>query len=452
MSKSNVKPPSPNTHEGGKAKRIKPIYALRRSVLSCLLWEREFYEDGEDIAQRISGLAAEVDAHSLAQLAWEARHQHKLRHVPLLLLSALATHHRDEPKIVRDAIAQTLDRADEPGEFLALHARLSGTDTGNVKSVLSKSIKNGVGRAFRKFDAYQLGKYRGRRSGISLRDILRLTHPKPKDDAQAALWKSVIDDTLPSPDTWEVALSGGADKRETFERLLAERRLGYLALLRNLRNMVEAGVDDAMIRQAIVARNGGAHRVLPFRFIAAARAMPQFESELDEAMLENIDENQTKMLGMTLVLVDVSGSMFNSLSAKSDLTRMDAAASLACIVPCERKRLFTFSNQLVEVPPRQGMAGVDAIVRSQRNLGTHIHEPVAKLNTLPHDRLIVITDEQTFDSPPDPVARQAYMINVASYQHGIGYGAWTHLDGFSENVLRFICEIEFQDKHEEAVA
>src|SRR5262249_37708050 len=153
----------------------------------------------------------------------------------------------------------------------------------------------------------------------------------PRYEAQTALWKQVAERTLASPDTWEVALSAGADKRETFERLLAERKLGYLALLRNLRNMDQAGVDEALVTEAILARRG-AGRVLPFRYVAAARAAPRFERWLDEALMETVLEGPV-FDGRTVVLVDVSGSMDWKLSAKSDLSRMDAAATLASVIP-----------------------------------------------------------------------------------------------------------------------
>ena len=154
--------------------------------------------------------------------------------------------------------------------------------------------------------------------------------------------------------------SGGADKKETFERLLREHKLGYLALLRNLRNMVEAGVGDALIREAIIARRGGAERVLPFRYVAAARACPQMEPALDEALCEAIAGLRPLPGRPPAVLVDISGSMNDPLSAKSDLRRVDAAAALAAIIP-GNVRMFSFSDQVVEVPPRRGMAGIDAI-------------------------------------------------------------------------------------------
>jgi uncharacterized protein with von Willebrand factor type A (vWA) domain len=161
---------------------------------------------------------------------------------------------------------------------------------------------------------------------------------------------------------------------------------------------------------------------------------------LDQALAETILE-QPIMAGRTLVLVDVSGSMDAKLSAKSDLTRLDAAATLAAVIPGD-VRVFTFSNSVVEVPARRGMAGVDAIVRSQLHGGTELGKAVKRMNEIPHQRLIVITDEQSHDRLPDPVAAKAYMINVASARNGVGYGVWTHIDGFSEAVLGYIREHE----------
>jgi 60 kDa SS-A/Ro ribonucleoprotein len=264
--------------------------------------------------------------------------------------------------------------------------------------------------------------------------------PTPTDAEQSALWKRVKDRELVVPDTWEVALSGGADKKATFERLIRERKLGYFALLRNLRNMAEAGVEPSLVSEAILARKGGAHRVLPFRYIAAARAAPQFEPHLDAALRAAIGEMRP-LPGRTIVLVDVSQSMEARLSGKSDMTRMDAAAALAAIVPGDI-RVFTFSNKTVEVPPRRGMAGVDAVVRSQPHGGTYLGAAVERVNAIAHDRLIVVTDEQSHDRLVDPVAPHAYMINVASYKNGVGYGRWTHVDGFSEGILRYIAAVE----------
>lgn len=427
----NIFSPRPGvTHEGAPAAILSAEQKLRRSVLSCLLWESEFYEDGETIADRMSALAAELDPAIVAALAVEARERFNLRHAPLMLLSVLVRT-GSGTSLVSETIERVIQRADEMSEFLAIYWR-------NGRRPLTKQMKRGLARAFAKFDGYQLAKY-DRDGPVKLRDVLFLVHAKPKDEAQAALWKQVADRDLPSPDTWEVALSGGADKRETFERLLAERKLGYLALLRNLRNMDEAQVDEGLVRAAIIARRG-AERVLPFRYVAAARAAPRYEPFLDQALMEAVLAEPV-FEGRTIVLVDVSPSMNVRLSARSDLTRMDAAATLASIVPGD-VRVFSFSNEVVEVPARRGMAGVDAVIRSQPSNGTLLGKAVTHVNRLPHDRLIVITDEQSQDPVPAPKAAKAYMVNVASARNGVGYGDWTRIDGFSESVLRYMREHE----------
>jgi 60 kDa SS-A/Ro ribonucleoprotein len=441
--------PHLQTHEGAPAAQMTIEQSLRRSIMSCLLWESEFYEDGEEIAARIASLAAKAPTSHVAALAAEARGKFHLRHAPLLLASALAkaVSERTDKSIpsfegsrVEGVVYDVIQRADELAEMIAIHAKINGVAPSAVKAKIPAAMKRGLARAFQRFDEYQLAKY-DRAGAVRLRDVMRLAHPKPKDAEQAAMWKRLLAGELATPDTWEVALSGGADKRETFERLIREGNIGYLALLRNLRNMVEAGCELDLVRQAILARKNGAHRVLPFRFVAAARACPRLEPEIDEALLATISSSRP-LPGATIVVVDVSGSMEEKLSAKGDLKRIDAAAALASVINAESLRVFSFSNGVVEVPPRRGMAGVDAVIRSQEHYSTHLGAAVRKVNGIPHDRLIVISDEQSDDAVPDPVAARAYMINVASARNGVGYGRWTHIDGFSENVIRFIAESE----------
>ena len=441
MSALNTRPRNTaRTHEGAPAVPPKNSLAeLRRAVSSCLLWEDQFYESGVAIADRIADLVAgQSNAAAVMALAIEARQQMNLRHAPLWLIAALVRNGaaRAEHGILPGDIAQVIKRADEPGELLAMIWK-------DGKRPIPAVVKKGIAEAFGQFDAYQLAKY-DRASAVRLRDVMRLVHPKPRDDEQAAMWKALLDGTLPSPDTWEVALSGGADKAASFTRLLNEGKLGYLALLRNLRKMAEVGVDADLVKAAIIARKG-ARYVLPFRYIAAARAAPQFEPALDEALCASI-EGMPVMPGKTAVLVDVSGSMDTRLSAKSDLTRMDAACALASIIHGD-VRVFSFSNEVREVPPRRGMAGVDAVRRSQPHGGTRLGAAIVTVNGLfAYDRLIVITDEQSHDrvGGPRPGGR-GYMINVAAYRNGVGYGDWTRIDGFSENVLRFIHESEGRD-------
>jgi hypothetical protein len=417
------------TAEGGPAKHVNSEQALRRSVMSCLLWEKEFYEDGKSIADRITSNAADCSKEFVAALAVEARTVHGLRHAPLMLLLDLIR--RGGPGVA-DAVDGSIRRADEMGELVALYWK-------GGRKMLSRQMRVGLGRAFRRFSEYQLAKY-DRDGPVKLRDVLFMAHVKPADEEHAALLKRVADRTLETPDTWEVKLSGGADKKETFERLIREGKLGYLALLRNLRNMVDAGCDLDQVKAAIVYRKG-ADLVWPFRYVAAARAVPMLEPFIDQALCEAIATSPI-LPGKTFVLVDVSGSMDAPMSGKSDMKRIDAAAALASVINGD-VRVFTFSNDLREVPPRRGMAGVDAVIKSQPHSGTLLGSAVEGVNRLAggYDRLIVITDEQSHDRVPDP-AGKGYMINVASNKNGVGYGKWVHLDGFSEAIIRWIGEVE----------
>jgi hypothetical protein len=422
----------PRTHEGAPARNISPELQLRRSVLACLLWESQFYEDGVEIAGRIAQLVPKVDAEKVAALAVEGREKMKLRHAPLLLVREMARHatHRG---LVAETLARVIQRADELAEFVAIYWK-----DGRVP--LSAQVKKGLAAAFPKFDAYALAKY-DRGGPIKLRDILFLAHVKPRDEAQAKVWKRLIAGELTAPDTWEVALSSGADKREAWERLLREQKLGALALLRNLRNMREAGVNEDLVLAALGSMNTA--RVLPFRFLAAARYAPQWEEALEQAMLKCVAEAE-KLRGKTIVLVDVSGSMTAPLSQRSEMQRTDAAYGLAVLLReiGEKVNVFSFSDSLVEVPARRGFALRDAIDASQRHNSTQLGNAVRELNEKHgYDRLIVITDEQAHDTVPAPRGK-GYVINVASYKNGVGYGKWTHIDGWSESVVEYIRTLE----------
>jgi 60 kDa SS-A/Ro ribonucleoprotein len=422
----------PLTHEGAPARNLTPELQLRRSVLACLLWEAQFYEDGVEIAGRIAELVPKVEAEKVAALAVEARGQMKLRHAPLLLVREMARHatHR---RLVAETLERVIQRADELAEFVAIYWK-----DGRVP--LSAQAKKGLAAAFPKFDEYQLGKY-DRGGPIQLRDVLFLSHAKPRDAAQASVWRKLVWGRLATPDTWEVALSSGVEKREAWERLLREQKLGALALLRNLRNMREAGADESLVLDALGAMCTS--RVLPFRFLAAARYAPQWEEALEQAMLQSLAD-QPKLGGRTVVLVDVSGSMAAPLSRRSEMQRTDAAYGLAVLVReiCEKVGVFSFSDRVVEVPGRRGFALRDAIDASQPHSGTLLGHAVEWLNNSErYDRLIVITDEQAHDRVPAPKGK-GYVINVASNKNGVGYGKWTHINGWSDSVIEYIRMLE----------
>lgn len=441
------------THGGAPASRIDSFEELRRTVSTCLLWEDSFYEDGKSTAERIQDLVPKCDRKKVAELAIDARSRMNLRHVPLLVVRELARV-SDGTSLVRDTLAEVIQRPDELAEFLSLYWM-------EERTPISKQVQRGLAKAFTKFTAYQLAKY-NQDKAVRLRDVLFLCHAKPKDQEQAEVWKKLVEGTIEAPDTWEVQLSGGADKKETFERLIQEKKLGYMALMRNLRNMDQAGCDRKLIKKALLEGANG--RVLPFRYISAAKAAPAFESDLDAAMIRSL-EKMPKLPGRTLLVVDVSGSMYGSpVSRKSDMDRAQAACALASLVRgvCEDPVIYatagndyTRQHKTQLVPSRHGMALAEAVYNLCVPLGGGgiFINPVCRWLSEREkdvDRMIIITDEQDCsrdgkDSPihAKPLGKHNYMINVATYQNGIGYrGRWTHINGFSESVISFIAENE----------
>jgi hypothetical protein len=435
----------PRTHEGAPARVITPEQALRRSVLSCMLWEGEFYEDGVQIAGRIQELVPQVGAEKVAALAIEARERMKLRHAPLLLVREMARHstHR---ALVAETLERVIQRADELSEFVAIY-------WAGGRQPLSAQVKKGLAAAFGKFDEYALAKY-DRAGAVRLRDVLFLSHARPVGEAQAALWKRLAENELATPDTWEVALSAAGretaegqealSKREVWERLLAEHKLGALALLRNLRNLRAANVREELVLSALAELK--TDRVLPFRFLAAARNAPQWETALEAAMFRALEGRAGKLAGHTVLLVDVSGSMEAAISGRSEMRRTDAAYGLAILLReiAEKVTIYTFSEKAVQAPSRRGMALRDALEQSQPHAGTYLGAAMKHVEGEVRegwDRLIVITDEQSHDQVPAPRGK-GYVINVASFRNGVGYGAWTHIDGWSEAVVEYIAELE----------
>lgn len=454
--KLNKKPEKVYTYEGAIASRIKPLEELKRAVLSCLLWEDQFYENGENIATRIHKLTHKCNPQEVVDLAIETRQKHNLRHAPLWLVLALLNH-PDKYLLggkLKYIVARVIQRADEITEILAMYWR-------DGKRPIPTQLKYGLSLAFKQFNEYQLAKY-NRKNTIKLKDVLKLTHPKPDTEEQSALWERLLTNNLKIPDTWEVMLSSGGDKKAHWERLLKENKLGGLALLRNLRNCLEVDVDSDLIISALQKMK--TDKILPFRFITAAKHVPKLETAIEKAMFKTLSQ-KTKLKGKTILIVDVSGSMYNTkISQKSELNRAEVACALGLFMRelAENPVIYATSGNDWErkhktklVPARRGFALKDAIYTMCQPLGgggiflkqvmdyIYVHEKTA-------DRIIVITDEQDCDNNINNSPNKAnafgkinYIINVASYEKGIAYTPkWHHINGFSEAIITYIQEYE----------
>jgi hypothetical protein len=165
---------------------------------------------------------------------------------------------------------------------------------------------------------------------------------------------------------------------------------------------------------------------------------------LETMMLRSLSTH-AKIPGKTVLLVDVSGSMFgDKVSAKSDLERFDAAAALAVLLRevCESVEIYSFSNSAVRVAPRRGFALVEAIRDSQSHQGTALQSSINMIKDIT-DRVIVMTDEQSqTETKAPPNNSKGYIINVAAYQNGVNHSKWTTITGFSEAVVDYIQALE----------
>lgn len=428
----------PRTHEGEVAARLNNSQKLRRLVMASMLWEDQFYIDGISHAEYVRQALLEASPEEVASIAVEAREQMKLRHIPLFLVRELARHPNKEARtLVADTLTRVIQRPDELTEFLSIYW-LDG------KQPLSAQVKKGLARAFSKFNEYELAKWKKSDAAIKLRDVLFLTHARP-ENGQTELFKKIVDQTLAVPDTWEVALSSGADKKETWVRLLSEKKLGALALLRNLRNMQQAGVSDDLIKAGLATMK--VERVLPFRFISAAKYAPGLEPQLEEAMFKCLAD-QPKLKGKTVLCVDTSGSMQSPVSGKSEISRQEAATALAILLReiCEDCQVIAFGSTAGFVRPRRGFALKDEIGNGRFGHGTDTQAAILLAASKGYDRIIVLTDEQSATNVGNPlIGTKGYMLNVAAYQNGVGGTGWARVDGWSEAVVDYIREVERQE-------
>lgn len=416
------------TEEGGKASVISNLEKLKRITMTCMLWEDNFYIDGETVANQIVDLVSKVGEENARKVLFEAKRINKLRHAPLLILVAMAKN----KWLKRSDVCSIITRPDDMTELLSLYWK-------DGKKPIAKSLLRGLGDAFRKFDEYQLAKY-NRDKDIKLADILKLSRPKPVNEEQSTLWKKLLSKELKTPLTWETELSAGKNKKETFEMLMKENKLPDLAFIRNLRNMVN--IDKSIIANYAETRNWS--RILPFQFVTSARYNPRLEDVLEKAMLKCL-EGQEKINGKVNLLIDVSGSMDYKLSSKSETTRLDVASGLAILLRevCENISIYTFSNDTNEIPLRHGFALRDFINKQYRG-GTQMWSSIKTVGMKGEsDITIVLTDEQTSDCGSISSANTGilFIINVASNENGVGYGNKSvHINGWSESIVDYIRE------------
>lgn len=428
------------------------IALLRRVVLANLLWEDNAYVDGISVAQQIADLIPHCSPEDVAALAEEARLVQKLRHTPLFIVSEMCKHEGTKP-YVSEVLPRIITRADMLTDFLAIYWR-------DGKTSIAKCAKKGLAEAFHNFNEYKLAKY-DRDGAIKLRDVMFLVHPKPRNEQETKLFEKIASRTLDVPETWEVMLSAGEDKKATWTYLIESGKIGGLAMLRNLRNMVRAGVDRKVIEKGLNELKSS--MLLPLNFLQAADNAPEFKRQIEDAMLASY-ANLPKLNGRTLFIVDVSGSMHANCSRHSQYNRLKAAEAMAMLAAnqCEDFELVcTAGSDYRRVHasehikyPMKGFGIIDQINEAEDKLGgggiftRQCLEWCRQNLEGEFERIIVFSDSQDCDYEnkrvPEPFGRYNYIVDVSSEKRGINYrGKWTaEISGFSENFLTFIAGYE----------
>ncbi len=350
-------------HEGAVAYKLTPEMELYSAVV-CSTLDGTFYESGKDRLNRIKQLINKVKPEFVAQLAVYCRQKMYLRSVPLVLTVELAKKHNGDDLISR-MTKGVVQRADEITELLAYY-QLANERKGEKKlNQLSKQLQKGLASAFYKFDEYQFAKY-NRKGSVSLKDALFLAHPKAQTEAQQVLFKKIANDQLEVPYTWEVELSKLGQitykntkqkeiaVRKKWEELIDSGRLGYMALMRNLRNILQANVSNKHI-QKVAAKLADPQAVaksrqLPFRFLSAYRELKALNlsrtSYLLKALEKAVQQSILNLKGFDLdtkilLASDVSGSMCTPISQKSKIQAYDIGLLLSMLMASKSDNVIT---------------------------------------------------------------------------------------------------------------
>ncbi|MFD4642268.1 TROVE domain-containing protein [Lentzea sp. NPDC058436] len=470
--------PTARTYEGGDGYARDTKSELFLLAVSNMGGEDTFYESGR---KRDNRFAALVHSAALADPEWTARLLKWLRSEANMRTASLVgaaefvlarlVAESDAGVTNRAVVDSVLQRADEPGELLAYW-------TGQNGRRVPKPIKRGISDAVQRlYDERAVLKWDSDARGFRMADVLNLAHPSPGASWQGSLFQYVLDRRR-SPDvevpealrvvaarrelmawpleqrralfsrpdaadvlrsagmTWE-AVAGwlqGPLTREVWEALAPS--MGYMSLLRNLRNFDEAGMsDEAAAAVATRLADPGQvarSRQFPFRFLSAYEAAPSLRwgHALDQALQASLS-NLPALPGRSLVLIDTSASMTGgAISARSKVTPAKAAAvfGVALGAKGEQVDVVGFADGTFRHDVARGASVIREVGRFLERIGEvgHGTDIVGSLRRSykRHDRVFIISDMQTMSgyygngvSDVVPAHVPIYGFNLGGYQH-----------------------------------
>lgn len=407
--------------------------------------ENTFYETGDSRQERFVGLIRKV---TQDDPAWMQAFIPFLRDEAFMRTAsvvALVEYARAGGPDADMLIARTLRRADEPAELLGYYWATNGG-----RKTIAEQIKRGLSfSADKLYNEFNALKYDGVSHGIRFGDVIELTHPKlgSRKAEQSQLFRYLLDrrhhpdniraevallpqiaanrdlrqlatadrrnwlrkngnDGLKAAGmTWESLsewLPGGMDS-EAWEAMIPS--MGYMALLRNLRNFDEAGVSDVVAGQ-VIERLTDPEQVaksmqFPYRFYSAYSNTNslRWAAGLEKALDLSV-QNIPKLAGRSLVLIDVSGSMTAPMSNKSQI-QMCVAAALFGVA---QFRAAGFSGDIVQfgqdnknLRMEKGWSVLKgtAYASTNHDVGHSTNLwPALRDNYNGHDRVFIFTDMQ----------------------------------------------------------
>lgn len=460
MSKFNKSESLTVNLSGNVAYKMDVKERLINEVLTTFFKEPKFYGDNSsNIVDDIRSVI-KIDSRFVANLAIYTRKEMNLRSIGHVIVGELAKSNEGK-KYVKEVICEIVQRPDDMKEILAYYLY-------NFEKPLSNSMKKGLAKSFLKFNEYSLSKYNGKGS-IKLKDILCLVHPKPKNEEQSALFKRVLEDNLKTPETWETILSAHGNNSETWGYLIENNLLGYMATLRNLRNILLANpyniskvLDNIKNKEKVLKS-----KQLPFRYYSAYKALKEeylLDDKIKEALEDGIKhslDNIKKLKGTTLIAADVSGSMNSPISFRSDIKCSEIAVVMMAIgnYICEDAIISTFDNSftLYNIKKENGILANAEKVNINGGW-TDISLPIKYVISTKKkvDRIIILSDNEI--NRGYDVTCQSFIneyrkkVNPNVWVHAIdmqGYGTQQFkgpntniIGGWSEKILDFISRVE----------
>lgn len=339
---------------GGTAHKLSPEYELYTTVCASVLADK-YYTSADEQLKRITELVKQCDPEFVGNLAAYARNEMHLRSVPVVLAVLLARHHGRST--ARTTFSRVIRRVDEITETFAFFSAINneaGIKTKGahvIKKMVTKrpnSMIRGIRDVFEsgRFDEYQYAKYDRAGKAFSLRDALFLTHPTPPM-GQKELFSRIANSELKTPDTWEVAISAaGKDnekKSQAWVELVRSKKLGHMALLRNLRNLLKSVPNEEFVTEVCqeLVRGAPTGKQFPFRYWSAFLALgdgrydpfivKEVRGALDACLKASI-ATLPQLKGRSLVACDVSGSMQTKISPKSQVSNIEIGLVLGAVL------------------------------------------------------------------------------------------------------------------------